>query len=373
MSGFWVLGATLLCLFRNDQKLAKAQSFPTLTGWTAYPFERSASCAGQTRLVGCGSLNDGELLESTSRFNSNAVGIGSGVAASLFWAAGFVGVRHGLDVGFSPFDLIIHRFLWSGLAFLPFVIRGGIRDLNGIGWGRGILLTVLGGPVFAIVSYSGFMLAPLGHGGVIQPSCATLGGLLLAALLLRERLTAMRTAGALLIVCGVVVIGVESVTAIGLHSVAGDLIFVLTGLMFASFGTLLRLWRIPAMPVTMVISVLALSAVAVHWTLGGFDHMIELGWRENLLQAVLQGVLAGPAAIYLFVRSIQLLGAARAAVFPSLVPPFVLLIAWLALGEAPSGLQLAGLVIALFGFRLAQSTSRWSLRRAFASRTSRPH
>ncbi|MGH7172238.1 MAG: DMT family transporter, partial [Gemmataceae bacterium] len=71
---------------------------------------------------------------------------------------------------------------------------------------------------------------PLGHGGVIQPSCATLGGLLLAALLLGEKLTAARTAGALLIVGGLVVIGVESVTSIGLHSVAGDLIFVLTDL-----------------------------------------------------------------------------------------------------------------------------------------------
>ena len=300
------------------------------------------------------------------------MGIGSGVAASLFWAAGFVGVRHGLDAGFSPFELIVHRFLWSGLAFLPFVIRGGISDLNGIGWGRGILLAVFGGPVFAVISYTGFMLVPLGHGGVIQPSCATLGGLLLAAILLGEKLTAAHTAGALFIVGGLVVIGLESVAAIGRHGVAGDLIFVLAGLMFAGFGALLRLWRIAPMPATMVISVLALSVVAVQWALGGFDHMVALGWRENLLQAVLQGVLAGPAAIYLFVRSIQLLGVARAAVFPSLVPPFVLLIGWLALGETPTTLQLAGLVIVLFGFRLAQSTSRWSLRRSWASRAPRP-
>ena len=55
---------------------------------------------------------------------------------------------------------------------------------------------------------------------------------------------------------------------------------------------------------------------------------------------------------------IYLLGAGRAAVFPSLVPPFVLLIGWLALGEAPTALQIAGVIVVLFGFRLAQSTSR---------------
>jgi hypothetical protein len=34
-------------------------------------------------------------------------------------------------------------------------------------------------------------------------------------------------------------------------------------------------------------------------------------WRENRLQAVLQGVVAGPIAIYLFARSVYLLGVGR--------------------------------------------------------------
>jgi hypothetical protein len=123
----------------------------------------------------------GGVLDLTSRFNSIC-----GVGASLFWAAGFAGVRHGLIAGFSPADLMIQRYLWSGLALLPFVMRAGISDLNGIGWSRGILLAVLGGPIFAIIGYAGFLLVPLGHGGVIQPSWGTLGGLLLATLVLGE-------------------------------------------------------------------------------------------------------------------------------------------------------------------------------------------
>jgi drug/metabolite transporter (DMT)-like permease len=293
-------------------------------------------------------------LDLTSRFNSTAFGVICGIGASLFWAAGFAGIRHGLNAGFSPADLVIHRYLWSGLVLLPVVMRSGIGDLNSIGWGRGILLAVLGGPVFAIIGYAGFLLVPLGHGGVIQPSSGTLGGLLLATLVLGERLILSRAVGALIIVCGLVVIGGEAVTTIGTKGVAGDLIFVLTGLMFATFGTLLRLWRIAAMPAAAAISVLSLFAVPAHWVLGGFDHMISLGWRENVLQAVLQGVLAGPGAIYLFARSVALLGAGRAAIFFSLVPPFVLLLGWLALAEVPSTLQLTGLIIVLFGFRLAQ-------------------
>ena len=293
-------------------------------------------------------------MVSTSRFSSINVGIICGTGAALFYAAGYAATRHGLDVGFSPADLTVHRYLWFGLVMLPSVLRTGMGDLYGVGWGRGILLAVLGGPVFSIISFAGLLLVPLGHGGVIQPACATLGGLLLATFLLGEKFLVTRAIGALIIVCGLSVIGAEAVTTIGVHGIAGDLMFVLTGLMFATFGALLRLWHIAAIPATAVISVLSLFGTPVHWALGGFDHMIALGWRENLLQVVLQGVVAGPVATYLFVRTVALLGAGRAAVFPALVPPFVLLIGWLALGEVPTALQLIGLVIVLLGFRLAQ-------------------
>ena len=53
-------------------------------------------------------------------------------------------------------------------------------------------------------------------------------------------------------------------------------------------------------------------------------------------------------------RAVILLGVSRAAVFPSLVPPFTLLVGFLALGEAPSISQLVGLVIVVVGFRLTQ-------------------
>ena len=293
-------------------------------------------------------------MEPKSRLNPTAVGVICGIVAAGFWAAGFVGVRHGLKVGFSPADLAVHRYLWPGLVLLPVVLRAGIGDLDGIGWSRGILLTVLGGPVFAIIGYAGFLLVPLGHGGVIQPSCGALGGLLLATLVLREKLIASRLIGALIIIGGLLVIAGEGAATIGAQGVGGDLALALAGFMSGAFATLLRLWRIAPMTAAAVISALSLFAVPIYWLIGGVAHLSALGWRENLLQAVLQGVLAGPAALYLLVRSITLIGAGRAAIFFSLVPPFVVLIGWQTLGEMPTLLQLTGLVIVLFGFQLTQ-------------------
>jgi drug/metabolite transporter (DMT)-like permease len=272
----------------------------------------------------------------------------------LFWALGFVAARYGLNAGFTPADLLMHRFLWSGLVFLPLIVHAGLKDLGGIGWGRGVALMVLGGPGMSILTYTGFLYVPLAHGSLIQPSCATLGGLLFAAVLLGERVSPSRIFGAFVIVGGLVVIGGESISSIGLSGAKGDLIFVLTGFMFAGFGTLLRYWRVRAFSAAAAVSVLSLSLFPLYVAFDGLGRVMALGVGENALQALGQGILAGPAAMYLFAFSVQRLGVARAAVFPAIVPALTLLAGWLLIGEPPTAQQIAGLVTVLFGFYLAQ-------------------
>ena len=235
-----------------------------------------------------------EALAQKSDATPGLLGVACGLGAALFWALGFVATRHGLKVGFTPADLLMHRFLWSGLAFLPLVLRAGLGDLCGIGWGRGLALMVLGGPVMSIISYTGFLFVPLGHGSVIQPSCATLGGLFLAAVLLRERISFSRFFGAIVIVGGLAVIGSELIGHIGVSGVQGDLIFVLTGFMFAGFATLVRYWRVSAFSAAAVISVLSLSLFPVYAASGGLGRVAAIGFGENALQALGQGITGRP-------------------------------------------------------------------------------
>ena len=148
-------------------------------------------------------------------------GILCGAGAALFWAAGFVAARHGIAIGYSPADLAVHRFAWAGVFLLPMFLRtGSIADFGGAGWGRAVLLTLAGGPPLAIISYAGFLLVPLGHGGVIQPSCAALFGPLYASLVLGEPLPRERIIGAFVIVLGLCVIGLEALSTIGRHGLA---------------------------------------------------------------------------------------------------------------------------------------------------------
>jgi drug/metabolite transporter (DMT)-like permease len=284
---------------------------------------------------------------------ATALGVLCGAGSALFWAFGFVAARHGVLIGMSPLVLALHRFIWPGFALLPIIAASGFGDLGGVGWRRGVALTLFGGLPLALWSYIGYVYVPLGHGSVIQPSCAAVGGLVLAHLALKEALPPRRITGALTIVLGLVVIGSEAMRTMGRQGLLGDLLFVAAGSSFAVFGMLLRLWRIPPMHAAAVTSVLSLAGLPI--MLFAYGNMIAAGFWENLLQAIVQGIFAGPAAIYLFTRAVVLLGAGRAALYPSLVPPFTLVVGFLAIGEVPSFWQLVGLAIVLVGFRLTQT------------------
>jgi drug/metabolite transporter (DMT)-like permease len=282
------------------------------------------------------------------------VGIVCGTLAALAWAMGFVAAKHGVQIGFSPADLAFHRFFWSGLLVLPLIVRAGLRDLGGIGWIRASVMTVLSGPPQSLLAYTGFILVPLGHGTTIQPACAALSGLILASLVLREKAGLQRILGGAIIIAGLLIFGAESLTTIGNSGVGGDLLFATAGLFWATFGTLLRLWNVAGTrAVTAVGAVSVIVLAPIYFFIYGVSGLTSQSLFENLLQAVVQGGIAGALPIYLFAHAVIALGGGRAATFPALVPVFGVIIGYLALGVIPSLAQFAGMLIVLVGFHFA--------------------
>jgi drug/metabolite transporter (DMT)-like permease len=218
------------------------------------------------------------------------------------------------------------------------------------------MTAMLAGPTQAIASATGFTLTPLGHGAVIQPASSALGSVVLAALFLHEHLSVTRLLGTVIIVAGLCTFAVDALGTIGRQGLAGDFIFMSAGIAWAIFGTLLRQWRIEGMRAAAAIAVLSLVLYTpVYALLFGFDPLVEVGLRENLLQAAAQGA-AGAFAIVLFTRAVTLLGAGRAGVFAALVPGFALAIGVVAIGEVPSTTQLLGFAIVMVGFRFVLKT-----------------
>src|SRR3954468_24367697 len=136
------------------------------------------------------------------------------------------------------------RFAGGALLVLPFLPRRRIADLDGLGWRRGAGLALAGGPLFGLVVYSAFALAPLAHATVFPPSCVMVTGMVLSAVLLGERPGRYQLGGGALLLLGLLALAYDGLAAGGRLTWLGDLLFALAGCSWGVFTFLLRRWRV---------------------------------------------------------------------------------------------------------------------------------
>ncbi len=133
-------------------------------------------------------------------------GIALGLFAAAIWGSYLALSRAGITSGLQASDIAFIRYGVAGLIMLPWLLRQGVSDLAGVGWRRSTMLAVLVGPPFILIGVGGYSFAPLAHGAVVQPAALTIGGLVLAMVVLRDRPTAARIAGTAVILAGLAVI-----------------------------------------------------------------------------------------------------------------------------------------------------------------------
>jgi drug/metabolite transporter (DMT)-like permease len=287
---------------------------------------------------------------------SLAFGYVCGIVMAFGASVAFAVARAGILGGLGPDDLIFVRFLTAGAVLLPLLIYWGVPTVAGIGWRRGILLTLTGGPLFAILQTGGYAFAPLAHGAIIAPSTVTIVSTVAAAYFLGERLTRAHIIGAAVVLTGVGLVSWHGLSDSVAASKAwiGDLLFMTSSVLWAVFTLLIRHWRLDAVRVTVVVAVLSLVAVApIYLSFRGIAHLATLSLGALALQAVAQGLLQGVITFIAYAKSIQILGVSRAVLFPATVPAISVLVGIPVVAEIPDVMQIAGLVLVSVGMLIA--------------------
>lgn len=296
---------------------------------------------------------------------AQAEGLAWGLLAAAIWASYSVLARLAVKAGLSPGDLTLLRFAPGALIMAPLLWRYGLRDLAGLGWKRGLVLTLLAGPLFSMLLMSGFTFAPLAHGAVIAPACQMLAGLGLSAWIAHQRLTREGVIGAGCIVLGLVFVGGDGLLQVQEPlTPLGDLLFALGGCCWGLFGALSRRWGVEPMRLTAVVTVLSFVIFAPLFVgLSDFDRLAAASPSMIVMQVVAQGLGAGLVALLAFSRAVALLGSGRAAFFGAMVPGAASLLAIPVLGEVPTALQVAGIVAVVIGLLIAFGAVRVLLQR----------
>ncbi len=283
------------------------------------------------------------------------LGIGCGLLTSLIWGVQSVVSRQSVADGLSAADVTILRFVVASLILLPLALRR-MRPfpVGALGWRRALILTALAGAPYALVLVGGATFAPALHASVIVPGLIPVMTVALAFLVMGERPGPVRLIGLSLVLAGIGAFGWQAFgeSGAGERTWIGDLFFVANAVMWSVFGLLARRWGCDAIDVTIATCLLSLLILPVF----ALTMPIRLGdatWPAIALQALYQGALVGVGALFLYTKSVELLGAARATLFLPLNPVVTALAAALLLGEVPALAEIAGMLLVIAGMSVA--------------------
>jgi len=317
-------------------------------------------------------------MPAAPRFSARTVGLGAAVVTVLVWTAFIVIARASAGRSLSPFDIAFARICGASLVLMPWgawlVMRSRLSDpaaesslfgLSPLRLRVTVPCGIFGGLGYALLAYTGFFFAPATHASVLLPGSLPLWTALLAAVVLRDRITPGRAIGLALIVLGDLFVGGASL----LHALKGgviwkgDLLFMAAAMCWASYSVLVRKHALEAVRATIAITVFAFMTYVPVYTLLVASGAVasRLGSAplgEILFQMLFQGVGSVVISGITFTRMIQYFGPVRSTMITALVPGLSALGAVVFLGEPLYWNLIAGVLLVTAGILFGVQRSR---------------
>lgn len=276
--------------------------------------------------------------------------------AVLSWAGNTVITKMSAS-SIEPTEIGFYRWLLAWLLLSPFMLRPTLRNWWRIRphLGKIFIMGTLGMAMFQSLMYFAAQYTTAANIGIIQALIPGIS-LVLALMLLRQRLTPAAIVGAATAFIGVLLVvsngQLGQLVQQGLNR--GDALMVGAVLSYALYSTLLKHWQV-AISAMQMMYLQMLAAIIVQLPL--FLLQPKTGLNMDNIPLVLYACLAASMIAPLaWMHGVRLMGPSRIAIFFNLMPILSLFIAALTLGEAIELYHWIGTAIILLGVFLAE---RW--------------
>jgi drug/metabolite transporter (DMT)-like permease len=277
--------------------------------------------------------------------------IGFGLLAAVIWGSWPVVSKSLTMQNLTFWDITAIRFSAAGVILLPILLIK-VRKLDR--WLlKGLILSIGAGAPYVLVATFGLTMAPSSHFGIIAPSCMLLFTTIGSVLFFKEKVNKSRIFGIALILSGVVSVSASQIGALSSTILTGDLLFILSGLLWASYTMYCRYWQINPWLATALVAVFSMMLYMPYYFYNHLDSLANIPVDVLLQQGVYQGVVISILALFLYSKSVSILGASKGAIFAALVPPTTMLLSVLLLGETIGWVEQLGLLSVSIGFVFA--------------------
>lgn len=278
--------------------------------------------------------------------NETVIGLAAGLLVLFIFSGTLIVSRVGAINTLTIYDVAALRFGIAAICVAPFWARMRWTNLT---WRRAITLAIMGGAVFMLFLLGGFIFAPVAHGGIVVNGGMPVFAALFSWFIFGEGLGRWRIAGVVLIVAGVAATGWDALEFGVPGQWRGHLLFLGAAACNAGFLTAVRGWRINALDSLAVVMGLNALIYIPFWWLFLPSTLTEAPWQEIALQGIYQGIVAAFIAGFMIAFAARTLGATRQSAIMSGAPALALLMAMPLLGEIPSWISVAGVVIVTAG------------------------
>ncbi|MFK8251204.1 DMT family transporter [Ancylobacter terrae] len=280
------------------------------------------------------------------------------VAMPLFFATNLI-VGRAAVATVSPWSLVFWRWVIALALLLPFAYAGLIRHRTVLmaHWRQLIVLAVL-----AVVICGGGVYVALQHTTATNANLiyatSTIMVVVFDALLARRRLPFAHVAGALIGLCGIVVIVLQGDLGrlASFRFNVGDLGILAAAISWAAYSLILRKGPLVEIGTVTTFTAIVIAGIVVLAPLMLFEMAHEghaphglQGWGAIVFLAIFPSVLAFTLYQYAVVQA----GASVTALFFYLLPVYGVALAVIVLGEELHGYHAIGLVLVLGGVMLA--------------------
>ncbi|MEO9903342.1 DMT family transporter [Nisaea sp.] len=271
----------------------------------------------------------------------------------------------GVSTELTPIDLAVLRYCIPAVILMPVLWRHGFLPKRGE---RGLFLMMVAGAglPFGLISMAGAAYAPAAHMGALMPGAMPLFVSLLACMFLGERIPLWKSVG-----LAAILIGILSLTGPALLDGIGGTddkiwighaLFLCAGVLWAVYTVAFRCGSYGPWHVAALVCLWSAPAAILIWLSMPGTRLFAVPLGDFILQALVQGVLAGVAGLAAFGLAIRHLGPVTASTSGAVVPFLTAFGGVFLLAEALSENTLLALCFTSFGVVLSSGVI--DLRRA---------
>lgn len=276
------------------------------------------------------------------------------IIAVLIWAINMVVTRYAVEL-ISPISISFYRWVIAWLLLSPFFLFSVVSN-----WqilkphvGKLALLALFGMVCYQGLAYSAAQYTTATNMGIVN-AFIPIFSIFLSVMILGIKPKIYAWLGSGLSIIGLIYLvaqGDLSHLMQGNH-VLGDLMMVLAVALYAFYGVFLQKWQLK-LPLGLMLYVQISFAVVFHLPLlmyFGLDPLSPNNYQPVLYAALFPSLIAP----FVWMLAIQHLGSNRSSIFLNLAPIFTAIIAYYVLAEQWTSYHTIGGILVLSGILLAQ-------------------